>query len=115
MSFEVSVDSENGEVSIPVNNNTIDKVIAMAVLMFFFCKKASIKGSGNIKKAAQSINKLEKLKPFTNANKAKIPPTIHLTMVDVGFGDRLLGSVFFKSSFWCDMVEFDSFPSICEF
>ena len=87
VSSEGSVGSEGGEVSTPTKNNATDNMIATIALMFFFCKKVSIKGKGNIKKAAQSKNRFEKWKPFTNANIAKNPPTTHLTIADLFLGD----------------------------
>ena len=85
VSSEGRVGSEGGEVIMPTQNKATDNIIATIVLILFFCKKVSIKGRGNIKKAAQSKNKLEKWKPFTNTNIAKNPPTIHLTPADFFF------------------------------
>ena len=115
VSSDGSVGSEGGEVSTPAKNNATDNMIATIALMFFFCKKASTKGRGNIKKAAQSKNKLEKWKPFTNANIAKKPPTIHLTMADFFLGDLLLGFSFGELFISGVIVGVSSFRSVCKF
>ena len=113
VSSEGSVDSEGGEVSTPAKNNATDNMIATIALIFFFCKNVSIKGKGNIKKAAQSKNKLEKWKPFTNANIAKNPPTIHLTIADLLLGDLLLGFPFGALFISGVIVGLSSFLSFC--
>ena len=82
VSSEEFVGSKMHEVSTPTKNNARDNIIATIALMFFFCKNVSLKDRGNIKKAAQNKNKLEKWKPFTNANMTKNPPTIHRTMLN---------------------------------
>ena len=54
------LDAGEGEVITPMKNSATHKTITNAVLMFFFSKKDCMKGSGNIKNAARSINRLEK-------------------------------------------------------